>query len=49
MLKILERSGTQGTYLNIIKSTYSKPITKKSIRQLPQFINNFSKDSGYKN
>ena len=26
MLKVLERSGIQGTYLNIIKAIYSKPI-----------------------
>jgi adenosine deaminase len=26
MLKVLERSGIQGTYLNIIKVIYSKPI-----------------------
>jgi hypothetical protein len=25
MLKVLERSGFQGTYLDIIKATYSKP------------------------
>jgi hypothetical protein len=25
MLKVLERSGIQGTYLNIIKAIYSKP------------------------
>ena len=25
MLKVLERSGIQGTYLNIIKTIYSKP------------------------
>ena len=25
MIKVLERSGIQGTYLNIIKATYSKP------------------------
>jgi hypothetical protein len=27
MLKVLERSGIQGTYLNTIKAVYSKPIT----------------------
>jgi hypothetical protein len=27
MLKVLERSGIQGTYLNIIKAIYRKPIT----------------------
>jgi hypothetical protein len=26
MLKFLEKSGIQGTYLNTIKATYSKPI-----------------------
>jgi hypothetical protein len=26
MIKVLERSGIQGTYLNIIKAIYSKPI-----------------------
>ena len=25
MIKVLERSGIQGTFLNIIKATYSKP------------------------
>ena len=25
MMKVLERSGIQGTFLNIIKATYSKP------------------------
>jgi hypothetical protein len=27
ILKVLERSGIQGTYINIIKAIYSKPIT----------------------
>jgi hypothetical protein len=27
MIKVLERSGIQGPYLNIIKAIYSKPIT----------------------
>jgi hypothetical protein len=27
MLKVLEKSGIQGTYLNIIKAIYSKPIS----------------------
>jgi hypothetical protein len=27
MLKVLERSGLQGAYLNIIKTIYSKPTT----------------------
>jgi hypothetical protein len=26
MIKILERSGIQGPYLNIVKSIYSKPV-----------------------
>jgi hypothetical protein len=26
MLKILERSGIQGSYLNIVKAIYSKPV-----------------------
>jgi hypothetical protein len=26
MIKVLERSGIQGLYLNIIKATYSKPV-----------------------
>ena len=26
MLKVLERSGIQGTYLNILKAIYSKPV-----------------------
>ena len=26
MRKVLERSGIQGPYLNIIKATYSKPV-----------------------
>jgi hypothetical protein len=28
MLKVLERSGIQGPYLNIIKAIYSKPVAK---------------------
>ena len=27
MIKVLERAGIQGTYLNIMKAIYSKPIT----------------------
>jgi hypothetical protein len=27
MIKVLERLGIKGTYLNIIKAVYSKPIT----------------------
>jgi hypothetical protein len=26
MIKVLERSGSQGPYLNIIKAIYSKPV-----------------------
>jgi hypothetical protein len=26
MLKVLERSGIQGTYINIVKAIYSKPV-----------------------
>jgi hypothetical protein len=26
MIKVLERSGIQGPYLNIIKATYNKPV-----------------------
>ena len=26
MIKVLERSGIQGPYLNIVKATYSKPV-----------------------
>jgi hypothetical protein len=28
MIKVLERSGIQGPYLNIIKAIYSKPVAK---------------------
>jgi hypothetical protein len=28
MIKVLERSGVQGPYLNIIKAIYSKPVAK---------------------
>jgi hypothetical protein len=28
MLKVLEKSGIQGTYLNIVKALYSKPIAR---------------------
>jgi hypothetical protein len=27
MIKVLERSGNQGPYLNMIKAVYSKPVT----------------------
>jgi hypothetical protein len=33
MVKVLERSGTQETYLNIIKSIYSKPITNVKVNE----------------
>jgi len=26
MIKVLERSGIQGPYLNIVKATYNKPV-----------------------
>jgi hypothetical protein len=26
MIKLLERSGIQGTYLNIVKAIYSRPV-----------------------
>ena len=31
MLKVLERSGIQGPYLNMIKAIYSKPVAKIKI------------------
>jgi hypothetical protein len=31
MIKVLERSGIQGTYLNIIKAIYSKPVANIKI------------------
>ncbi len=30
MIKVLERAGIQGTYLNIIKAIYSKPTANKN-------------------
>ena len=41
MLKVLERSGIQGTYLNIIKATCSKPaanikLNEKILEAIPQ-------------
>jgi hypothetical protein len=37
MLKVLERSGIQGPYLNIIKAIYSKPVANiKLNRNLKQ-------------
>ena len=37
MIKVLERAGTQGTYLNIIKAIYSKPTAniKLNEKKLP--------------
>jgi hypothetical protein len=29
MLKVLERSGTQGQYINIMKAIYNKPIANE--------------------
>jgi hypothetical protein len=31
MLKVLERSGIQGSYLNITKAIYSKPIANSKL------------------
>jgi hypothetical protein len=31
MIKVLERSGIQGPYLNIIKAIYSKPVTNTKL------------------
>ena len=31
MLKVLERTGTQGPYLNIVKAIYSKPVANIKI------------------
>ena len=31
MIKLLERSGIQGPYLNIIKAIYSKPVANVTI------------------
>ena len=33
MIKILERAGTQGTYLNIIKAIYSKPTANIKLNE----------------
>jgi hypothetical protein len=30
MMKVMERPGIQGPYLNIIKSRYSKPVAKSN-------------------
>jgi hypothetical protein len=34
MIKVLERSGFQGPYLNIIKAIYSKPVVKLNGKKL---------------
>jgi hypothetical protein len=31
MIKVLERSGIQGPYLNIVKAIYSKPVAKVKV------------------
>jgi hypothetical protein len=33
MIKILERSGIQGPYLNIVKAIYSKPVTNTKLNE----------------
>lgn len=33
MIKVLERLGIKGTYLNIIKAVYSKPIANIKLNQ----------------
>jgi hypothetical protein len=33
MIKVLERSGIQGPYLNIIKAVYSKPVTNIKLNE----------------
>jgi hypothetical protein len=33
MIKVLERSGIQGPYLNIIKAIYSKPVAKIQLNE----------------
>ena len=33
MIKVLERLGIQGTYLNIIKAVYSKPIANINLNR----------------
>jgi hypothetical protein len=42
MIKVLERSGIQGTYLNIIKAVDSKPIANINLNRekLKQFHEN---------
>ena len=31
MIKVLERSGIQGPYINIVKSVYSKPVANTKL------------------
>ena len=43
MIKVLERSGIQGPYLNIIKATYSKPVANiklngETLEAIPQAL-----------
>jgi hypothetical protein len=33
MIKFLERSGNQGTYLNMIKAIYSKPVANITLNE----------------
>ena len=33
MIKVLERSGIQGSYLNIIKAIYSKPVANIKLNE----------------
>ena len=33
MIKVMERSGIQGPYINIIKSIYSKPIANIKLNE----------------
>jgi hypothetical protein len=44
VVKVLERSGTQGPYLNIIKAIYSKPVA--NIKQNGEKLEAISLKSG---
>jgi hypothetical protein len=33
MIKVLERSGIQGSYLNIVKAIYSKPVVNIKLNE----------------
>ena len=33
MIKVMERSGIQGPYLNIIKAIYSKPLANINVNE----------------